>query len=65
VKSAKAPNHGIGAVSIDGGAESDIDYYQANRQEQVLCYTSPALAAGQRIMCRWIRWRLVIEGEEK
>lgn len=40
------PGHGVGAVSIDGGAETMIDFYNATRQGNVLLWTSPALATG-------------------
>lgn len=43
---ATAPHHGIAAVSLDGGAEQDVDLYAAARADQVLLYTSPTLAAG-------------------
>lgn len=42
----KASNHGIAAVSIDGGAETDLDYYASARQDGILLYTSPVLADG-------------------
>lgn len=35
--------HGIVAVSIDGGAETDVDLYAASATTQVLVWTSPAL----------------------
>lgn len=38
--------HGIGAVSIDGGTETNIDFYSANRTGDVLLWTSPVLANG-------------------
>jgi Ricin-type beta-trefoil lectin domain-like/Fibronectin type III domain/PQQ enzyme repeat len=38
--------HGIGAVSIDGGAESNIDFYAPARKGNVLLWTSPVLASG-------------------
>ncbi len=44
---AKAYNHGIAAVSIDGGTESLVDLYSSTRQDQVLVYTSPVLSLGQ------------------
>lgn len=43
---ARAPGHGIAAVSIDGGPETMVDLYAAARADQVLVYTSPTLAAG-------------------
>ena len=42
---ARAPAHGIAAVSIDNGAESSIDTYAATRADGVLLWTSPALTA--------------------
>ncbi len=42
----KDAHHGIGAVSIDNGAESNIDYYAAARQDQALLYTTPVLSSG-------------------
>jgi hypothetical protein len=42
--SAVAPHHGIGAVSVDGGPETDMDLYAAVRQEQMLVYATPTLA---------------------
>ena len=38
--------HGIGAISIDGGPETDIDFYSVNRTGDVLLWTSPVLANG-------------------
>lgn len=43
---ATAPHHGIAAISLDGAAEQDVDFYAATRAEQVLLYSSPTLAAG-------------------
>ena len=43
------PKHGIGAVSIDGGTETNIDFYAATRAGDVLLWTSPVLAAGDHI----------------
>ena len=40
------PRHGIGMVSIDGGPESPVDFYNSTRQGNVLLWTSPTLAAG-------------------
>jgi beta-galactosidase len=42
----KDPRHGIGAVSIDGGAESQVDFYAATRAGNTLLWTSPVLPAG-------------------
>jgi hypothetical protein len=41
---AKDPYHGIGAVSIDGGAEVNVDYYATSRIDNTLIWTSPVLA---------------------
>jgi len=38
--------NGIGAVSIDGGAETDIDFYASARKGNVLLWTSPVLTEG-------------------
>jgi O-glycosyl hydrolase len=46
IYSAKANNHGIFAVSIDGGAETNVDLYAATRADQVLVWTSPNLTSG-------------------
>ncbi|HEU4421368.1 MAG TPA: galactosylceramidase [Pilimelia sp.] len=40
------PQHGIGAVSIDGGPETTIDFYSATRAGNQAMFTSPTLAAG-------------------
>ncbi|WP_158647201.1 cellulase family glycosylhydrolase [Actinoplanes sp. ATCC 53533] len=47
---AVASHHGIAAVSIDGGAEVDVDFYAATRAEQHLSYTSPTLTAGTHLI---------------
>ncbi len=46
----KAPNHGIAAFSIDDGPEQMVDYYQANRQSQLLLYDSGTLEAGHHVL---------------
>jgi hypothetical protein len=43
---AERNNRGIAAVSIDGGAETNVDEYAAQDAGDVLVYTSPVLAAG-------------------
>jgi hypothetical protein len=43
---ARAPYHGIAAVSVDGGPELDIDLYAATRVDQALLFTVPTLANG-------------------
>jgi galactosylceramidase len=45
-----APNHGIFAVSIDGGPESMVDLYAPTRADQTLVYTSPTLPDGTHIL---------------
>ncbi len=40
------PQHGIQAVSIDGGPETMVDLYASTRANQVLLYTSPLLPDG-------------------
>lgn len=37
---------GTGAVSIDGGAETSVDFYSVNKTGDVLLWTSPVLANG-------------------
>jgi hypothetical protein len=43
------PSHGIGAVSIDGGSETSIDFYAATRAGDQLMWTSPVLSDGDHI----------------
>ena len=43
---AKASHHGIIAVSIDGGSETNVDLYSASRQNFVMAYNSGDLSAG-------------------
>jgi hypothetical protein len=45
----KDPGHGIGAVSIDGGSETNIDFYAAARVGNQLMWTSPVLTAGNHV----------------
>ncbi|MGH3601391.1 MAG: hypothetical protein ACRDQH_14150, partial [Pseudonocardiaceae bacterium] len=40
------PGHGIGAISIDGGTPTNIDFYSAERTGNVLLWTSPVLPSG-------------------
>ncbi len=40
------PRHGTGEVSIDGGAVSTVDFFNATRQGNQLLWTSPVLPAG-------------------
>jgi len=42
----RAPSNGIAAVSIDGGAETNLDLYAASRLDNVLVWSSPLLTAG-------------------
>ncbi|HOW72289.1 MAG TPA: family 16 glycosylhydrolase [Phycisphaerae bacterium] len=46
---AKASNHGMGAVSIDGGAETMVDFYAPDRTDKMLVWASPSLGAGTHI----------------
>ncbi|MBP3965575.1 fibronectin type III domain-containing protein [Paenibacillus sp. DLE-14] len=39
-------HHGIAAVSIDGGAEVDVDFYAASRTDNTLLWTSSVLTSG-------------------
>jgi Glycosyl hydrolase family 59/Secretion system C-terminal sorting domain len=45
----KDPQHGIGAVSIDGGSETSIDFYSATRAGDQLMWTSSMLTAGNHV----------------
>ncbi|WP_203912155.1 glycoside hydrolase family 2 TIM barrel-domain containing protein [Rhizocola hellebori] len=40
------PRHGIGAVSIDGGAETSVSFNATTRAGNVLLWTSPTLSPG-------------------
>lgn len=42
----KASNCGIGAYSIDGGSETNIDLYSASRQDGIVVFDSGTLASG-------------------
>ena len=46
----KGPTHGIGAVSIDGGAETTVDFYNATVLGDQLVCTSPTLPYGQHTL---------------
>lgn len=46
----RAPWHGIAAVSIDGGAETDVDFYAAAREDGVPLWSSPVLPAGKHTL---------------
>ncbi len=43
-------NRGIAGISIDGGAESNVDMYSASDAGNVLIWTSPTLGAGNHIL---------------
>jgi hypothetical protein len=45
----KDPGHGIGAVSVDGGTETKIDFYSPTRMGNQLFWTSPVLSMGDHI----------------
>jgi len=47
---AKAPNHGIAAVSIDGGAEALVDCYAPQRSDKALLWASPSLPGGNHVL---------------
>jgi beta-glucanase (GH16 family) len=47
---ATAPNHGIAAISIDGGPETLVDYYAPTRTDKALIWSSPILSAGTHIL---------------
>ena len=42
--------HGIGAFSIDGSAETNVDFYATTDAGNTLLYTSPVLPAGQHTL---------------
>jgi len=50
VYGARAPGHGIAAMSVDGSGETMVDYYAGSRSDQVLMYTSPVLSAGNHTL---------------
>ncbi|MFE4053955.1 hypothetical protein [Streptomyces sp. YIM B13518] len=39
-------HHGIAAVSVDGGPETEIDFYAPARRDNVLVWSSPLLRKG-------------------
>jgi beta-glucanase (GH16 family) len=47
---AKAPNHGIAAVSIDGGAETLVDCFAPKRIDKALLWSSPSLAGANHVL---------------
>ncbi|GIG63528.1 hypothetical protein Lfu02_79000 [Longispora fulva] len=52
------PAHGIGAVSIDGSAPVDVDFYSSSRAGNVRLWTSPPLSAGTHTL------RLAVTGRK-
>jgi hypothetical protein len=46
----KDAHFGIGAVSIDGGAETNVDFYAPTRGGNQLLWTSPVLPSGMHIL---------------
>jgi O-glycosyl hydrolase len=46
VYASMAPNSGIGAYSVDNGAETYFDGYAATRVDDVVLFTTPTLATG-------------------
>jgi len=45
-----APQHGIGAISVDGGTTTPIDFYSANRTGNAALWTSATLPEGQHAL---------------
>jgi mannan endo-1,4-beta-mannosidase len=50
VYAARAPHHGIVAVSIDGGPERMVDMYSPVRAEQQMVFRSPLLTSGRHVL---------------
>jgi O-glycosyl hydrolase len=44
------PDHGIAAMSIDGGPENEVDLYSATRVDQIPVYASPTLPNGKHTL---------------
>jgi hypothetical protein len=44
------PSHGIGAVSIDSGTTTNVDFYSSTRRGNALLWTSPFLAPGSHTL---------------
>ncbi len=44
------PPHGIGAISIDGGSETTLDFYSPTEAGNTLLYTSQMLTPGQHTL---------------
>ncbi len=47
---AKANNHGIAAFSLDGGTETNVDCYAANREANALLFDTGVLAYGEHVV---------------
>lgn len=47
---AKAPGHGIAAVSVDGGAETKVDCYAKEREGVALLFDTGVLAYGEHVV---------------
>jgi hypothetical protein len=45
-----APQHGVGAISVDGGTSTLIDFYSADRTGDVALWTSPKLTEGEHTL---------------
>ncbi|HEX4472423.1 MAG TPA: NPCBM/NEW2 domain-containing protein [Nocardioides sp.] len=45
-----APQHGIGALSIDGGQATNVDFYSTTRTGDVALWKSPVLAEGKHTL---------------
>jgi hypothetical protein len=48
--SSKASHHGIVAISIDNGPETNVDLYAATRQNFVMAYNSGILTQGNHVL---------------
>jgi hypothetical protein len=48
--SARDVGNGQGAISIDDGPETPVDFYMSHRQGEQLVYVSPALASGRHVL---------------
>ena len=47
---AKANNHGVAAFSVDGGAETKVDCYAANRDANALLFDTGTLSYGAHVL---------------
>jgi hypothetical protein len=45
-----APNAGMAAISVDGGAETYVDLYAVERKDNVPLYSTSLLAAGRHVL---------------